>query len=139
MRFSAIDDRAMARLRNTTRSSRKATAMMMAMASGALPVRAAVRSWFWAAGPPTRASGTWAPMVERSRPTMSEVAEASTAVAPMTRTTVRPLAAGWATIWASTTLGSALARSTTCWALPAGTVTYSGAAAPGPNDSTTMS
>ena len=113
--------------------------MMRAMASGALPVSTAVRSWFWAAGPPTRASGTASPMLVRSRPTTSDVAESSTAVAEVTRTTVRPDGAGSATMRASTTPGSAAARSTTCAASCAATVTKIGAAAPGPNDSTSIS
>ena len=67
----------------------------------------------------------------RRRPTMSEVAWSSTALAPMTRTTVLPDAAGSAATWAITTFWSALAMSTTSWARSAGTVMNSGAAAPG--------
>ena len=73
--------------------------MMSPMASGARPVRTSVRSWFWAAGPPTAASGT---CVADGRCGVGRPCrrwpESSTAVAGVTRTTVRPTAAGSATI-----------------------------------------
>ena len=70
---------------------------------------------------------------------MAVVAGSSTAVAGVTRTTVRPDAAGSATIRASTTFGSVPASTTTSCAWVAGTVTNSGPTAPGPKASESSS
>ncbi len=86
---------AMVRLRNTISSSTNATIMITVTASGAVPVSAAVRSWFCAAGPPTSAPGTLVWSWPRRRPTRSEVCWSSTAVLGVTRMATRPFAAGW--------------------------------------------
>ena len=92
-RLSSTEVRAMVRLRKTTSSRTNAVAMIRPMASGAASVRASVRSWFWAPGPPTAAEGAAASRSARRRPTRSEVAWESTAVVGVTRTTDRPVAA----------------------------------------------
>ncbi len=102
-RFISTENTATTRLRNTTSSSRKATSRISPIASGALPVRVSERSWFWAAGPPTLADGAASAITALRSCTIAAVASSSTAVEPVTRTTVRPLAAGSATIRASTT------------------------------------
>ena len=70
---------------------------------------------------------------------MSWVRESSIAVPGMTRTTTRSVAAGAATIRASTTLSVACAIETTSAASTEPTVTKAGAAAPGPNAATSVS
>ena len=75
----------------------------------------------------------------RSRATRSEVAWSSTAVFGVTRTAVRPVSTVSVTICAAATFWSADAIATTRSAYAAGTVTNSGAAAPGPKDPVTMS
>ena len=104
------------------------------MASGALPVSAAVRSWFWAAGPPTSASGTCGAELAAEPADHVGGGRGRRPRSPDDADDGASVGGGLGDDAGVDHVGVGAGQLDDLRASPAGTVTKSGAAAPGPND-----